>query len=71
MNSTTRRLYYTTESGCFCPDRKFRQRTCKHMRALRDAYALIAAQEAHNRAALDTGEPIGKAIRRALTGAAA
>lgn len=42
--------YYTTTLACSCPDFFFRgrQRPCKHVVALRDAHALINAQEWYN-----------------------
>ena len=37
--------YYTTTEACSCPDFRYRShiRPCKHVKALRDAHALIDA----------------------------
>ena len=68
MKTTVR--YYTTEDMCSCPDRLYRKRICKHQKALRNAHALIAAQNEHNQAALDPTLPLSDALRKALYGKA-
>ena len=42
--------YFTTVNSCSCKDWQYRGRCrpCKHVRALRAAYGLVAAQERHN-----------------------
>ena len=37
--------YYTTESGCSCPDKRYRHRACKHMRRLKEATELVVARQ--------------------------
>ena len=39
--------YFTTTKACSCPDFRFRGRfrPCKHVKALREAQALITAQK--------------------------
>ena len=52
--------YFTTVHGCSCADWRWRGRCrpCKHVRALRAAYELVAAQESHNMIIL-SGTPDG------------
>jgi len=35
--------YGTTTTGCGCPDRRYRRRECKHISALRQAFAIVEA----------------------------
>ena len=37
--------YRTRVDWCGCPDRFYRKRTCKHIKALRHAVALVRAAE--------------------------
>ena len=37
--------YKTTTSHCECPDRRFRQRVCKHMLSLFDAMEIMEAKD--------------------------
>ena len=37
------RRYRTSADGCACPDRRYRRHECKHMRAVRYAYLVMAA----------------------------
>ena len=52
MTTETRpRVQYVTDrQACSCPDRRFRHRVCKHMRAIAEAEALLAEQKAFNEA---------------------
>lgn len=37
------RRYRTSADGCACLDRHYRRRVCKHMKAVRYAYLVMAA----------------------------
>lgn len=37
--------YHTTVDWCGCPDAYYRKRTCKHVKALREAVLMVKAAE--------------------------
>ena len=61
MTTPTAPKYRTDARACSCPSYWYR-RTCKHIRAYREAMALVLAQDAAN-VTWDTAKGAGGAVR--------